>query len=109
MQSGDLTYTDDERDPIEYEAVMSYIIENESDIDDIPQVFEMRITDSDVTSYIGIGFSYATIYCKTGRKRYTIYLNCGTCFKMSRTPLFISLIPAIMEIRRNAEFFIILR
>ena len=62
VQSGDLTYTGDERDPIEYEAVMSYIVENESDIDDIPQVFEMRITDSDVTSYIDIGFSYATIY-----------------------------------------------
>ena len=30
VQSGDLTYTGDERDPIEYEAVMSYIVEGDT-------------------------------------------------------------------------------
>lgn len=71
IQSGELTYTDDKRDPIEYEAIMSYIVENESDIASIPQSFGMRITDSDVTSQVNIDFKFATIYLRDSS--YTIY------------------------------------
>lgn len=70
-QSGELTYTDDKRDPLEYENAKAYELSTQEDVNTIPNDIRLDIIDGEESSEVMIPFVRATIYLKDSTQ--TVY------------------------------------
>ncbi len=64
LQSSDFTYTDGVRDTINYKHIDTYVLQNQTDIANLPQYYDMYITESEQSYLSQLAFSYATIYLR---------------------------------------------
>ena len=71
LASGDLKYTDNLRNTLDFELVNSYGIKTIDDLNNISKVFTLNITDSDVLSTLNLTFKSATVYLSD--KTITVY------------------------------------